>query len=206
MKKTQSARCSTALSLAWRLTAWLLLFCAPLVADDFSARRARLMSAHSDGLSLVAARSEASPPSESGSQQDSNFYYLTGLDTWGAVLVLDAPKKESWLFVKEKPSELAGVEHVAPPAGLSSFVRRRLEEGARYLYDAGAARRNSLVPQVPAAKWRSAAASLEKLRWTKSPSEAMALRRVGWASTAAISDRRCGPMVRPRGFCRVGWR
>ncbi len=153
------------------------------------------MAAHPDGLILVDARPEQAAVSENGFRQDKNFYYLTGLDAFGAVLVLDAPKKESWLFLLEPTAEpLSGIEQVAALGEFPAFVNRRLREGVRRLYDTWAgpadtahrARREELQRLFPRARWGSARATLEELRWVKSPAELAALRRVGWTTAAAL--------------------
>ncbi len=175
-------------------------------AAEFAARRARLMEAHSDGLIVIYARSEAPLYMESGFRQDKNFYYLTGLDTFGAVLVLDAPNKEARLFVRPLPGQSGpaptpGIEHTAPYSELAVFIGRRLKEGLRNLYDTyagaegarslppdegGGKQRDELARQFPTARWESIRSTLAEMRWVKSAAELAALRRVGWASAAAL--------------------
>ena len=93
MMKDQWSR----LTLSLRIWGTLGLCCSSLwAADDFSDRRDRLMARHRDGLILVEAHSQPPQSSSNGYREKPNFYYLTGLDRLGAVLVLDAPKRETY--------------------------------------------------------------------------------------------------------------
>jgi len=197
-----------------RLFFCLLVFCATAAAQvqpaEYAGRRARLMAAHPDGLIVIYARSDFPAYAEGGFRQDKNFYYLTGLDEFGAVLVLDAPKKESWLFVRGKEAPAtppAGLEHVAADKELKPFVDRRVfadrrrKEPVLKLYDAYAGeerapflppeeasgkQREQLQRLFPKAKLESARPTLVAMRWVKSPAEIEALRRAGWATAAAL--------------------
>src|SRR5258706_13512989 len=102
-----------------------------IVPTEYAARRAKLMAAHPDGLIIVHAREDHPRYSEGGFRQSANFFYLTGSDALGAILVIDAPKKKSWMFGGETP----GVEHTAPKTEMSAFLARRFKEGARSVYD-----------------------------------------------------------------------
>src|SRR5207249_8210242 len=68
--------------------------------SEFQARRQSVMNAASDGIVLLHSFSGPKSWSESGFRQDSNFYYLTGLENLHAsILAVDGTTKESWLFV-----------------------------------------------------------------------------------------------------------
>jgi hypothetical protein len=68
--------------------------------SEFQARRQSVMSAASDGIVLPHSFSGPKSWSDSGFRQDSNFYYLTGLENLhDAILAVDGTTKESWLFV-----------------------------------------------------------------------------------------------------------
>jgi hypothetical protein len=70
-------------------------------ASEFQARRQAVMNAVSDEIVLLHSFSAPKSWSDSGFQQDSNFYYLTGLENLhDAILALDGTTKETWLFVK----------------------------------------------------------------------------------------------------------
>ena len=68
--------------------------------SEFQARRQSVMNAASDGIVLLHSFSGPKSWSESGFRQDSNFFYLTGLENLhAAILAVDGTMKESWLFV-----------------------------------------------------------------------------------------------------------
>jgi Xaa-Pro aminopeptidase len=67
---------------------------------EFQGRRQSVMNEVPDGIVLLHSFSAPKSWSESGFQQDSNFYYLTGLENLhDAILAIDGTTKESWLFV-----------------------------------------------------------------------------------------------------------
>jgi len=68
--------------------------------SEFRTRRQSVMNAVSDGIVLLHSFSAPKSWRDSGFQQDSNFYYLTGLENLhDAILAVDGTTKESWLFV-----------------------------------------------------------------------------------------------------------
>ena len=98
-----------------------------------------------DGLLLLHARSILKTEDQNGFRQDADFYYFTGLENAvGAILAIDAPAQESWLFVPSKLSGLADmmkqafikpgaeaqaqlkIEHVVRWEEFASYVDRRL--------------------------------------------------------------------------------
>ena len=87
-------------------------------AATFRARRDRAMVAASDALVLVRSRSSVMAENEDGFRQNPTFYYLTGLENAiGCVLVMDARRHESWLFVPS-PGQLNGFgRYMHPPYG-----------------------------------------------------------------------------------------
>lgn len=118
---------------------------AQITNSEFAARRARAMSdaALKDGILLV----QASPNFslfEPGYQQRPDFFYFTGLgNTPSAILAIDGPRHESWLFLPHKLSGIAalatsqqiaatdkttGIEHVVDWNDLTTFLDRRLKE------------------------------------------------------------------------------
>lgn len=77
------------------------------------------------GLLLLHARSALKTADQSGFHQDASFYYFTGLENaMSAILVVDAPAQESWLFV---PSKLGGLAD----AMRQPFVRAGAEAEAQ---------------------------------------------------------------------------
>jgi Xaa-Pro aminopeptidase len=92
---------------------------------EFQARRKAVMKRLPDGLLLLHARSALKTADQSGFRQDASFYYFTGLENAvSAILLIDAPAQESWLFV---PSKLGGLADGMPLA----FVRPGAETEAQ---------------------------------------------------------------------------
>src|SRR5215471_20491628 len=68
--------------------------------SEFQARRHSAMKAVRDGIILLHSVSAPKDWSDAGFKQDSNFFYLTGLENLhDAILVVDGTTKETWLFV-----------------------------------------------------------------------------------------------------------
>lgn len=123
---------------------------APTVAA-YRARRDRAMRAAPDGILLVRASPNVAAENQPGFRQDPGFYYLTGLgNAVGAVLALDARRRESSLFVPEpgrlrgfaavmrapyayvplggETARRLGLDRVVPLGELIPFLDRRLAE------------------------------------------------------------------------------
>ena len=121
-------------------------------ASALAARRLRAMHSSPDAILLFRSHSTEMLENADGLRQSANFYYFTGLtNVIGAVLALDAPRNESWLFVPE-PGALAdgfaslfhapygyvapgpetaaslGIDHVVPWTEIDVFLARRLAE------------------------------------------------------------------------------
>lgn len=116
---------------------------AQMSTAEFADRRARAINTFKDGILLVQANSGSSL-FEPGFQQRPDFYYFTGLDnSISAILAIDGPSRESWLFVPKKLSGVAGIatsqrptpttastgiEHVLDWDELRAFLERRLKD------------------------------------------------------------------------------
>jgi Xaa-Pro aminopeptidase len=73
-------------------------------AAEFQARRLKAMEKCADGIILLHASSGLKHWDEFGFHQDPNFYYFTGLlNLQAAILAIDGPSKQSWLFVPPGP-------------------------------------------------------------------------------------------------------
>jgi Xaa-Pro aminopeptidase len=98
---------STALRHARQGFVLLLLLAVPLAAQDgfdkaeFASRRARLMERIPDGIAIVLAATEHPYPAPF--RQSPDFYYLTGLEEPGAVLVLNGVTKNAAVFALKRP-------------------------------------------------------------------------------------------------------
>jgi Xaa-Pro aminopeptidase len=125
---------------------------------EFLARRQSAMHAASDGIILVHSFSGPKNWRDSGFQQDSNFYYLTGLENLrDAILALDGRTKESWLFVmppgqreqrlfsdltgwdsayltpNKQTEQLLGIEHIVAWEGFADFIETRRKANPKIL-------------------------------------------------------------------------
>jgi Xaa-Pro aminopeptidase len=97
-----------------------------ITVSEFQARRKEAMKRLPDGLLLLHARSALKTEDQSGFRQDATFYYFTGLESaMSAILAIDAPAQESWLFV---PSKLGGL---ADQMVEKAFVKPGAETGAQ---------------------------------------------------------------------------
>ena len=91
-----------------RLALCLGLLLAPALAAqerfdkaEFAARRARLLERMPDGIALVLAATEHPHPTRF--RQSPDFYYLTGLEEPGAVLVLNGVTRNAAVFALKRP-------------------------------------------------------------------------------------------------------
>jgi Xaa-Pro aminopeptidase len=137
----------------WLFGAWPLPQAAPLpkavpmLAEqplaDFQARRARLRAQLKDGLVLVPGRVETSLGVSEKFFQDENFFYLTGVEASGAILLLTPvpyqgaqeilflprrdPQMERWTGPQPGPDQEAeqrfGVEKALPADTLPQVLR-----------------------------------------------------------------------------------
>ena len=129
--------------------------------SEFQGRRQAVMSAASDGITLLHSFSSPKSWRDSGFQQDSNFYYLTGLENLhDAILAVDGTRKESWLFVmapterqqrrfdalsgwdsvyltpNHATEQALGIEHIVSWDGFANFIetRRKANPSFRFIW------------------------------------------------------------------------
>lgn len=82
-------------------------------ADDFAARRNKVMAQIGDGI-LVLQAAEL-PEAYVKFRQDNNFYYLTGVEIPDAVLIINGKSKESILLVPDKiPNDIKTEAFIKP--------------------------------------------------------------------------------------------
>ena len=113
------------------------LFSTALPKEEFAARRARVMQKIGDGVAVLQAATETSAYEKF--RQSNQFYYLTGVPTPRAILVIDGRAKTSTLFLlpnnpqmerSEGPllgpgpaaEQLTGIEHVRPRAEFDALA------------------------------------------------------------------------------------
>jgi Xaa-Pro aminopeptidase len=95
-----------------------------LPPEEFLARRRAAMARLPDGILLVHARPGLKGIDEAQFRQDRSFYYFTGLGSArNAILAVDGPARESWLFVP--PAGAIPRANVDP--GAASEARLRIE-------------------------------------------------------------------------------
>lgn len=117
----------------------------PFPPEVFKARRAKLLKALGGGVAVLHARGEEDAD---GFRQDADFYYLTGINEAGAVLVLTPGERtyKEWLFLAPRdpdeerwagvrPSigdslrQATGIERIQRSSGLQSFLMRLVQGG-----------------------------------------------------------------------------
>jgi Xaa-Pro aminopeptidase len=113
------------------------LFPTSLPKEEFAARRAKLLQQIGDGVAVVQGATETS--SYEKFRQSNQFYYLTGVETPRAMLVMDGRAKSATLYLNptneqmersEGPllgpgataEQLTGIEHVLPRAEFDTAV------------------------------------------------------------------------------------
>jgi len=102
----------------------------PFGPEVYEARRAKLMKALGGGIAVLYARGEEDPD---GYRQDSDFYYLTGLNEPGAVLVLSPEERlyKERLFLKPRDPDDERWTGVRPDIGDSLRRATGIERIAR---------------------------------------------------------------------------
>jgi len=115
------------------------LFTDALPADEFAARRARVLQQIGDAAVVIQGAAEL--PSYHKFRQNNQFFYLTGVEVPRAILVMDGRAKRSTLFLtprderaerSEGPvlapgpeaAKLTGIDEVLPRDGFAAFVER----------------------------------------------------------------------------------
>jgi Xaa-Pro aminopeptidase len=113
------------------------LFSTSLPKEEFAARRAKVLEKIGDGVAVMQGYTETA--SYEKFRQSNQFYYLTGVETPRAMLVLDGKAKSSTLFLlptspqmerSEGPllapgaaaEQLTGIDHVKPRADFDALV------------------------------------------------------------------------------------
>jgi Xaa-Pro aminopeptidase len=205
----------------WILILLIALSVGTTLAQDkstFRTRRDRVIQAAPDALVLVRSRSTVMVENEDGFRQNALFYYLTGLENAvGALLVIDSPRHESWLFVPS-PGQLSGfgrfmhppyayvehgstsaarvgLEHVVVWDEFASFIDRRLSEDPRVVIrgpfssDKPATTPALLIGQTETQLWES----VLRARWPQAQfgpmPDAIALRAIKDATEVEVLRR-----------------
>lgn len=126
---------------------------APFDKEEFAARRAKLFGQMADGVAVVLAADPHVQPVKF--RQSPDFYYLTGIEEPGAILLLVGKTKESFVFARQQePWELSvegpgllNVEKGAEAYGLTRVAP--LAEFAKTFDAAAAGAKTLYVPLSP---------------------------------------------------------
>ena len=90
--------------------------------DDFAKRRAKVMEQIGDGIAIM--QGAELPEAFVKFRQDNNFYYLTGVEMPGAVLIIDGKAKTSLLFVPDKiPGDIKEEARIVPGTASASLYK-----------------------------------------------------------------------------------
>jgi Xaa-Pro aminopeptidase len=185
----------------------LYLFCALLAArpglaapgtDEYRARRAELSKKLLDGvLVLFGATDKSEENIRTGFFQESNFYYLTGWQEPGAILLVAPPQDdkphvvlflprrhpdtEKWTGRKAGPDDsnigqLTGFDTVLPTESFESELREQLDHNAA-IYTIGDPSTTQLKALAPMRDISGAGPMIARLRMHKSPEELALLQK-----------------------------
>jgi Xaa-Pro aminopeptidase len=180
---------------------FLWLFCAILAAqapvaaagpEEYRARRVELSKKLHDGVLALFGRTEKGEQDlRTGFIQEPNFYYLTGWQEPGAVLLLASsaddqthdflflprrePDQEKWTGRKIGPDDadinrLTGFETVLPAESFESELRKQLEHYAS-VYAVGEQSISLIKALAPLRDVSDASTAIARLRMHKSPEE-----------------------------------
>ncbi len=192
---------------------------------ELAERRTALMTKTSDGIVLLHAKSGPKDMEQPSWIQDATFLYFTGLvNQPSAILVLDGPANQTHLFIPPPPvsfgfavqnlmlapsaqtADRLGLDTVQPWDQLSSYLRRRIDNGVGRFYVDESRRpempgaptemwpiagekelwRRSLAHAFPDVVIESARGAIQELRWKKSAAEVEILRRNAQITTHAL--------------------
>jgi Xaa-Pro aminopeptidase len=92
----------------------------PFAAAEFAERRANVLKAIGDDIAVMCGV-YVSPNEYRRSRQHNNFYYLTGVETPNAALLMDGRAKQSTLFVPAA-RRAAGFDRVAAETGMEQVA------------------------------------------------------------------------------------
>ena len=119
------------------------LFTSAFTPAEFSARRAKVMTAIGDGVAIISGATDT--PTYTKFRQNSQFFYLCGIETPRAILVIDGRTKKSSAFLSatagpagegpllgpttENATKLTGLEEVLDRAKFTDVVNAIAAEG-----------------------------------------------------------------------------
>jgi Xaa-Pro aminopeptidase len=185
----------------------LYFFCALLAArpglaapgpDQYRARRVELSQKLHDGVLVLFGQTEKGEEDiRTGFFQESNFYYLTGWQEPGAILLVTPPQdgkthdflflprrhpdQEKWTGRKAGPddaniNQLTGFDTVLPVESFESELRKQLEHDSA-IYTVGEQSTTELKALAPLRDISDARQTIARLRMHKSPEELSLIQR-----------------------------
>ena len=89
-------------------------------ADEYAARRARLIEQIGDGIAVLQGAAER--PAEVPFRQNNQFFYLTGVEVPRAIVIIDGRAKKSALYLPD-PSRWSRASMITMARGTSTPVR-----------------------------------------------------------------------------------
>ena len=172
----------------------------PIPQAEYRARRAALLQVLSDGVTVLFGRAEREAEDlRSGFVQEPTFWYLTGWQEPGAILLLapragDAPSREVLFLPDRNPDRerysgrrvaaededarsVTGFDEVLPVRSFESHLFRALESYRKLYVVEGTAGAEKLRAMLPLREFGDATDAIGRLRLKKSPREIELIRR-----------------------------
>lgn len=146
------------------------IFTEAFPAEEFAARRARIMERIGDGVAILQGATEK--PAEAAFRQNNQFFYLTGVEVPRALLVIDGRSKRSALFI---PDNMRRLRQYGPMLNPNADAVRITGIETVMLRDSFASALKQLVGRVVYAPFR------EEVLGSGSGGEAVALARANKA-------------------------
>ena len=177
-----------------------------LPAEEFAARRARVIEQIGDGIAILQGAVER--PAESPFRQNNQFFYLTGVEVPRSILIIDGRAKKSALYLPDTSRwsrawgrVLEAGDEASRITGIEAVLKR--EEAEAAIAAAGAADRVIYTPHRPevlgsgsagdATAWQRATTADP---WDGRPSREQTFIEKVKAAGAAIRGARPGPDAR----------
>ncbi|MFN3325945.1 MAG: aminopeptidase P N-terminal domain-containing protein [Bryobacteraceae bacterium] len=177
-----------------------------VLPEEYAARRAALRSAVGEGVIVLFGKPEAADELRTGFFQESNFYYLTGWNEPGAILMMTAtrqgqgeeflflpardPEAEKWTGRKAAPdddgiADRTGFAAVLPGASFEERFRQALSAAASIHTPSGLPAVEKIKTLAPLREVADLRPAIARLRMKKSPAELELIRRSIRATIAA---------------------
>ena len=181
---------------------WPVLGADRIALEEYKDRRERLRKSASDGVFILFGKTEKEHGDlRSAFFQEPNFYYLTGWNEPGAVLVITPssetlllpkrnPEQEKWTGPKTVPDSpnikaITGFDKVMPVESFEANLPRWVEAASKLYLLAGDASAEAIKRLLPLRVFADASRPIAKLRLIKSPAEIALIQRATDATMEA---------------------